>query len=148
MALDHVKGNIAYLPFDPVDLSKTTTAFFITRWVTHFCAPVFVFLAGTGAFLYGARGRSKKELAWFLLSRGAWLVFLELTVVRFSWFVDLSYSFTVGQVIWAIGWSMVSLSVLIFMPSWAVAIFGIAMIAGHNYFDTLQPNDFGSLDRL
>jgi uncharacterized membrane protein len=84
MALDHVKGNFSNIHFDATDLSRTTTAHFLTRWITHFCAPTFVFLTGTGAFLHGLRLSSKRQLAAFLLSRGLWLIFLEFTVVRFS----------------------------------------------------------------
>jgi uncharacterized membrane protein len=149
MALDHVKGNIAYLPFDPVDLSSQTTwAYFVTRWVTHFCAPVFVFLAGTGAFLYGARGRTKRELSWFLLSRGLWLIVLELTVIRFSWVLNLDYYFdrppTFGQVIWAIGWGMIVLSGLVYLPVSISTTFGLALIIFHNLADRVQPEDWGN----
>src|SRR5438876_11440665 len=84
MALDHTRGMIG-LPIDPTNLDQTTPVLFLTRWVTHFCAPTFIFLAGVGAFLATTRGRSQRDLAWFLLTRGLWLVFLELTVVRASW---------------------------------------------------------------
>jgi uncharacterized membrane protein len=133
---------------DPTDLDHTTAAFFLTRWITHFCAPTFVFLAGTGAFLYGARGRSKRELAWFLVSRGLWLIFLELTVVRFSWFGNVSYTLSVGQVIWAIGWSMIVLAGLIFLPLSALTVFGVSLIAFHNLFDGTQAADWGRFDWL
>jgi uncharacterized membrane protein len=102
-----------------------------------------VFLAGTGAFLYGAHGKTKGQLAWFLLSRGLWLILLELTVVRYSWFLNLDYAFSVGQVIWAIGWSMVVLSTLIFLPVSAVTTLGVALIAGHNAFDSWDHQDWG-----
>jgi uncharacterized membrane protein len=135
MALDHVKASFARLPFDPTDVARTTPAYFFTRWITHFCAPTFVLLAGTGAFLYRARGRSKMELSWFLFTRGLWLVFLELTAVRFGMTANLNYQFSIGQVIWAIGWSMVALSLLIYFPTWLVTTFGVAMIAAHNLMD-------------
>src|SRR5436305_9276125 len=83
MALDHVKGNFSNAHFDFTDLHQTTAPYFLTRWITHFCAPTFVFLAGTGAFLYGSRGKTKGQLAWFLLRRGLRLVILELTGIRF-----------------------------------------------------------------
>jgi uncharacterized membrane protein len=143
MTLDHVKGNFARLPFDPLDLTQTTPAYFLTRWITHLCAPVFVFLAGTGAFLYGARGRSKGELAWFLLSRGLWLVFLELTIIRFSWFLNVNYLFSFGQVIWAIGWAMVLLAGLVYLPLSVVTGFGLALILFHNLFDGVRSEDWG-----
>ncbi len=150
MALDHVKGNVAYLPFEPLDLDSTTPAYFVTRWVTHFCAPVFVFLAGTGAFLFGARGRTKGQVAWFLLSRGLWLVFLELTVIRFSWVLNLDYTTNspppFGQVIWAIGWSMVVLAGLVFLPISAITVFGLAMIVFHNLSDGVTAAQWGNYD--
>jgi uncharacterized membrane protein len=150
MALDHVRDFLheATPRFDPTDLSRTDTALFLTRWVTHFCAPVFVFLAGTGAFLSLSRGKTRGEASRFLLTRGLWLVLLELTVVRLAWTFDPTYSVTPGQVIWAIGWSMVALSVLIRLPAWAVGAFGVAVIALHNLLDPVQSATFGRLDWL
>jgi uncharacterized membrane protein len=141
MALDHVSDyfNAAFFskpPIGSVDLAQTTPALFVTRWVTHFCAPTFVFLAGTGAFLYGSRGRTKGALSWFLLTRGLWLVILEVTMVRLGWCFNLDYARWFGPgVIWAIGWSMVLMSILVLLPVSAVAVFGIAVIAFHNLFD-------------
>lgn len=148
MALDHVKGNFSNAHFDFTDLTRTDAAHFLTRWITHFCAPTFVFLAGTGAFLFRARGRSKGELSWFLLSRGLWLVLLEVTVIRHSWFLELSYTFSFGQVIWAIGWSMVIMSGLIFLPTTAITALGVAMIVLHNLWDAVPASQFGQLDWL
>lgn len=147
MALDHVRDFFHHdaLLFDPTDLNKTNAALFLTRWVTHFCAPVFVFLAGTGAFLSTLRGKSRAELSRFLLTRGLWLVLLELTVVRLGWTFDLNYTFNVGQVIWAIGWSMVALSVLIYLPLWAITLFGLFMIGAHNAFDPFKAASAGVL---
>jgi uncharacterized membrane protein len=136
MALDHTRDFFTNAAdFDPLDLRKTTPALFLTRWVTHFCAPVFVFLAGTGAYLYGARGRGKAELARFLVTRGLWLVVLELTLVHLGWFFNFEYPWFIALVIWAIGWSMVLLAGLALLPAWAVALVGAAIVAGHNLLD-------------
>lgn len=145
MALDHVRDFFHHdaLLFDPTDLTKTNAALFLTRWVTHFCAPVFVFLAGTGAFLSTRRGKTRAELSRFLLTRGLWLVLLELTVVRFGWLFNFDFTFNMGQVIWAIGWSMVVLSVLIYLPLWAITTFGVVMIAVHNAFDKVTAQSVG-----
>src|ERR1051325_2679225 len=136
MALDHVRDyfHVYAKSFDPLDPSKTWTLLYFTRWVTHFCAPTFVFLAGTGAFLSTRRGKTKKELSWFLLTRGLWLVLLELTLVRFGWFFNLDYHLMMVQVIWVIGWSMVVLAGLVYLPTRAVAAFGLALIFLHNLF--------------
>lgn len=148
MALDHVRGffsnaAIGVERFDPTDFEKTNTAYFLTRWVTHFCAPTFVFLAGTGAFLGGARGKSKPQLAWFLLTRGLWLAVLEVTLVHLGWNFSFDSVARGGAVIWAIGWSMVVLSVLVFLPTSAVAALGVAIIAFHNHFDNVQSSTLG-----
>lgn len=132
MALDHVRDFFTDARGDPLDLETTTVPLFFTRWVTHFCAPVFVFLAGTGAYLTAERGKTKPQLAWFLLTRGLWLVVLELTLVHLSWFFNFQYTLITGQVIWAIGWCMVILAGLVFLPTWAVALIGVGLIAGHN----------------
>ena len=94
---------------------------------------------------FGARGRSTSEVSWYLLSRGLWLVFLELTVVRLGWFLDVTYAHSVGQVIWAIGWSMVALAPLVFLPTSVIAVFSVAMIAGHNLSDGVTSASWGDL---
>lgn len=144
MALDHVRDYFNGPRFDPLDLTQTTAALFLTRWITHFCAPVFVFLAGAGAFLSVDRGKPKGELSRFLVTRGLWLVALELTVVRFAWTFHLDYArITILQVIWAIGWSMVILAGLIHLRLRLIAGFAIVMIAGHNLLDPISPEAFG-----
>ena len=150
MALDHTRDFFSNdLAFDPTDLDRTYPALFLTRWITHFCAPVFVFLAGTGAFLSTARGKNRRELSWFLLTRGLWLVLLELTWVRcLGWMFNFDFHFAMGIVIWAIGWSMVALSGLVFLPLRWVTTFGILMIASHNLFDHVKPEILGSLGWL
>src|SRR5256884_1275524 len=138
MMLDHTRDYIhsGALLFDPLDLSKTTVWLFLTRWITHYCAPVFVFLAGTGAYLQFARGKSKRELSRFLVTRGLWLVILEVTVVRFAvtFSLDPKLLFFL-QVIWVIGVSMMVLAALIHLPLKVVAGFGLTMIALHNLLD-------------
>ena len=145
MALDHVREffHVSATAFDPLDLTKTNTLLFFTRWVTHFCAPTFVFLAGTGAFLSTSRGKTKPELARFLLTRGLWLILLEMTLVRFGWFFNFDYHFMFMQVIWAIGCSMIVLAGLIFLPLRWVAAFGLLLIFAHNAFDSVRAQDAG-----
>jgi uncharacterized membrane protein len=142
MLLDHTREYVHRdgLVFDPSDLSRTTVAIFLTRWVTHFCAPAFVFLAGTGIALQLARGKSKRELSRFLLTRGVWLIFLEFTLVRFVVTFDLNYAAFPGmlQVIWAIGVSMIVLAALIHLRTRWIAAIGIAIVALHNLTDPLN----------
>ncbi|HEU4562128.1 MAG TPA: heparan-alpha-glucosaminide N-acetyltransferase domain-containing protein [Longimicrobium sp.] len=139
MLLDHTRDFVHRdaLLFDPSDLSRTTPALFFTRWITHYCAPVFVFLAGTGAYLQLRRGKTKAELSRFLWTRGLWLMVLELTVVRCVVAFNLDYPSFPGflQVIWAIGVSMIVLAALIHLPLRAVAAIGIGIIALHNLAD-------------
>lgn len=153
MVLDHVRGFFsdhlgARPPLDPTDLSRVSTGLFVTRWVTHFCAPVFVLLAGVGASLAGDRMTSKGRLAAFLVSRGLWLVVLEFTLARLGFFFSLDYHFLLGLVLWALGWSMVILAGLVFLPRWFVAAFGVALVAGHNAFDGVTQEAFGRLSWL
>jgi uncharacterized membrane protein len=143
MALDHTRDFWGDGYGNPVDMNNTWPALFFTRWVTHFCAPVFIFLAGTGAFLYGSRGKTKGQLAWFLLTRGLWMIVLELTLIRYGWSFNSEWHFHWGAVFWAIGWSMIVLAGLVFLPNWAIAAFGLIVIAGHNATDGLPSDTFG-----
>ena len=136
MVLDHVRdfafsgtlhGN------SPTDLAHASAAVFLTRWITHFCAPVFVFLAGSSACLQRLRGVSRPALARFLVTRGLWLIVLELTVVRFG--KDFSFTQVGLGVLWALGCSMIALAGLLYLPQWAVATFGLTLVFGHNLFD-------------
>ncbi len=151
MALDHTRDffhNAAPL-FDPTDMTRTNPALFFTRWITHFCAPVFVFLAGTGAYLSLSRGRTKRELSWFLFTRGLWLVLLEVTVVRFALTFDATYRLGIALlVIWVLGVSMIALAGLIHLPLRAVALFGVVLAVGHNALDRVSPESFGPLGWL
>ena len=110
MALDHTRDFFGMPGANPADPARAGAALFFTRWVTHFCAPVFVFLAGTGAYFQELRGKPKRELSKFLLSRGLWMIFLEFTAVRLLIFFNANYQafFAFLQVIWAIGWSMIA----------------------------------------
>jgi uncharacterized membrane protein len=148
MALDHVRDYFHYGSFftNPTDLETTTPFLFFTRFITHYCAPVFVFLAGTSAFLYGSK-KTKPELFKFLFTRGIWLVFLEIILNNFLWQFDLSYSQIWLQVIWAIGMSMMVLSFLIFLSRKALIIIGFLIIFIHNAFDhvIMQGTDFTSV---
>ena len=138
MMLDHTRDFIhsGALLFDPLDLSKTTVWVFLTRWITHYCAPVFVLLAGTGAYLQFARGKSRSELSRFLITRGLWLILLEVTVVRFGIMFNFDPKLLLFlQVIWVIGVSMIILAALVHLPVKIVAGFGLAIIALHNLLD-------------
>lgn len=145
MALDHTRDYFGPTPFDPIDPAETTPAWFAARWVTHFCAPVFVLLAGTSAFMVGRR-MTRDALARRLWKRGLWLIFVELTIVGAGWgFLFLGLFML--QVIWAIGWSMIALSLLIRLPLPVIGAFGLAMIGWHNLLDLYPPGgDFASTD--
>ncbi|WP_211365631.1 DUF1624 domain-containing protein [Polyangium fumosum] len=146
MAIDHVRDFVGPPVDFRLDVTKTSAALFFTRWITHFCAPVFVLLAGTSAYLQAARGKSRGELSRFLLTRGAWLVLLEITVIRLGWTFDPGYHITPLQVIWAIGWSMIALAGLVHLPVRVVAAIGVVMIAGHNLFDGVSFTGGSALD--
>jgi uncharacterized membrane protein len=141
MMLDHTRDFVhnAALQFDPTDLSRTNVALFFTRWITHFCAPVFVFLAGTSVYFQFARGKSKGRLSRFLVTRGLWLIVLELTVVKLGIAFNPDYRI-LGflQVIWVIGVSMIVLAALIHLPKSVIAAFGLLMIALHNLLDGIR----------
>ncbi|MGN6531749.1 MAG: DUF1624 domain-containing protein [Ginsengibacter sp.] len=139
MALDHTRDffHADAMIYDPTDLSKTNALLFSTRWITHFCAPVFSFLAGTSAYLMGLR-KTKKQLSIFLLTRGLWLVLLELTVVNFSWSFNLALPFFALVNIWALGIGMMSLSALILLPLLFILLTGVAIIAVHNLLDNIH----------
>ena len=142
MALDHTRDFFGASGANPRDVAEP--ALFLTRWITHYCAPTFIFLAGISAFLYGARGRTTAELSWFLATRGLFLILLEFTVIRVGWtFNPLGTNF-LAQVIWAIGVSMVVLAGLVHLPRMAVALFALALIAGHNLLDGIRPEMLGS----
>lgn len=143
MALDHVRDFYSNATFDPLDLSKTSVIFFLTRFITHFCAPTFIFLSGTSAFLSLSKKKTKREASLFMLSRGIWLLFLEFTVIGFGWRVDTGFHMIFAQVIWAIGWSMIILSLLVYLKPVYVAAFGLILIFGHNALDYVKSDSWG-----
>lgn len=146
MALDHIRDyvHISGYAINPLNPDETTPLLYATRWVTHFCAPTFVFLSGVSARLQVKRGMTQKQVSWRLLTRGLWLVVLELTVISFAWAWSFPYMIFL-QVIFAIGVSMVILSALIFLPRAAVLIIGAAIILGHSMVSGLDPKTLGAL---
>jgi uncharacterized membrane protein len=134
MALDHTRDFFG-LPGNPTD--PTHPALFLTRWITHLCAPTFFLLTGMGAFL-SRRRWPERSLSRFLITRGAWLVLLELTVLRFAYQFNVDYHLTMLLVIWALGWSMIVLGALVGLPVGAILGIGLAMIAGHNLLDGVR----------
>ncbi len=148
MALDDVGDyfHCGALVSDPTDLETTTPILFMTRFITHFCAPVFIFLTGTSASLYG-QNKSKKELSKFLFSRGIWLIFVEIVIMNFIWWFDPSYSFINLQVIWAIGLCMVFLAAIIHMPFKIIIALSLIMVFGHNALDhiTVEGKSFSAI---
>ncbi len=152
MALDHTRDffHAGAMTFSPEDLARTTPVLFFTRWITHVCAPVFLFSAGVGVFLRSQRpGTTTAQLSRFLWTRGLWLVIVELTVMRLA----MNFSFATRYpvlllVLWALGWSMIVLAALVHLPRGALAIASIAVILLHNAFDGVQAAQFGSFSGL
>lgn len=142
MALDHVRDYFHYSAhfFNPTDPTQTTLPIFFTRFITHFCAPAFSFLAGLSAFMIGKR-KSPAELSVFLLKRGLWLIFIELTIVSFAWYFDPEFRRTGLLVIWVLGVSMIVLAGLIHLPKKAILLFSMIIIFGHNLLDSVDIKD-------
>jgi uncharacterized membrane protein len=147
MALDHVRDLVTNASVNPVDLARTTPAIFFTRWITHFCAPTFVFLTGMGAYLSLTRGRTHTDVARLILTRGLWLVVLEQTIMKFALMFTWQ-PFYFGLILSAIGWSMVALAVLVRLPLKIVGAIGVTMIVLHNLSDSIRPADLGSVGWL
>ncbi|MEO6229506.1 MAG: heparan-alpha-glucosaminide N-acetyltransferase domain-containing protein [Ferruginibacter sp.] len=139
MALDHTRDYFhapAYI-FDPADPTQTTLPIFFTRWITHFCAPAFSFLAGLSAFMVGKR-KTLQQLSSFLLTRGLWLIFIELTIVNFAWYFDIQFRTFGLLVIWSLGVSMIVLSALVHLPKKFILLFSCLLIFGHNLLDGIH----------
>jgi len=142
MALDHVRdffykadlGKAADAAMDPTNMQTTYPALFFTRWITHFCAPIFVFLAGVSVYLMCQR-KSKKEVSLFLIKRGFWLVFVEVIIITFSWTFNPFFNVFILQVIWAIGVSMILLGLLVLLPYRIIFALGFLIVGGHNIMD-------------
>src|SRR5581483_11120391 len=148
MALDHVRDffHIGAMSFSPTDLTKTTTILFLTRWITHFCLPVFMFAAGVGAFLWLRRGgRTNRQLSFFLWTRGLWFVVLELTVMQFAYDFNISARYPIFLLIlWIFGICMLVMAALIHLrPSWLLML-SLLVIVGHNCLDRITAAQFGS----
>jgi uncharacterized membrane protein len=141
MALDHTRDFFGQTAFSPTDPTQTTIPLFFTRWVTHFCAPVFFLLTGTGAYV-SLRRKSKSELTRFLFTRGLWLIFLELVLFRcLGLQFNFDYHLMLLDVLWALGWAMIVLSALVHLPTPLVTAFGLVMIAGHNLLDPIRSSN-------
>ena len=151
MALDHVRDFIhrSAMSASPTDLATTTPALFLTRWVTHFCAPVFMFTAGLSAFLWWQRGKTKRQLSAFLLTRGLWLVVLELTAMRLAYDFDFSQRYPILLlVLWVLGACMIGMSALVWLPVRILAVLSVAAIVLHNSHDGINASQLGEAARL
>lgn len=146
MALDHARDFFGASGQNPRDIAQP--ALFLTRWITHFCAPTFILLAGVSAYLYGTHGRNTCEISWFLLTRGLWLIFIEFTVVGFGWTLSFGSGVFIAQVMWAIGGSMIILAGLVYLPRSAIAAVALVIIAGHDLFDGIRAESLGSASWL
>ncbi len=148
MALDHVRDffhkvlldNAGAAATGPTDLATTTPILFFTRWITHFCAPIFVFLAGASIYLMSLK-KTKKELSLFLITRGFWLVIVEVVIITFSWTFNPLYNLFILQVIWAIGISMILMGLLVQLPYKIIFLLGFIIVFGHNILDFKAVNE-------
>ena len=149
MALDHVRDffHIGAFTDSPTNLATTTPLLFFTRWVTHFCAPGFVLLAGVSAYLMEQK-KSKPEMSGFLIKRGLWLIIVELFIVTFAWTYNPFYNVFILQVIWVIGISMIILGIFVWMPSNAILISGLIIICFHNFLDYAEISRHGQVGIL
>jgi uncharacterized membrane protein len=143
MALDHTRDFFGMPGQNPTNLAQASAALFLTRWITHFCAPVFFLLTGTGACL-SLRRQSPGELSQFLVTRGLWLIFLELVLARcLVYQFNVDYQVTMLLVLWALGWAMITLSVLVHIPAGVATAFGVVLVLGHNLFDAVRAGPSG-----
>ncbi len=144
MALDHVRDYVTNLRFPPENLARGSAALFATRWVTHFCAPAFFLLAGFGIGIARDRGRAAAEMSRYLVTRGLWLVVLELTITSVGWRFGFDLMPLFGVVLWALGWSMVIMAALVHLPRMATGIVSVVAIGAHNLLDGIRPDSLGA----
>lgn len=146
MALDHTRDFFHFDAFlhDPLDVNTTSIYLYFTRWVTHFCAPTFVFLSGTSIYLQSLR-KTTTQLSLFLIKRGLWLIFVELFIIGFEWTFNYTYPVFILQVIWAIGISMVFMGIIVRLPFRAILILGLIIVFGHNILDSVESTHQGLL---
>src|SRR5262245_51606084 len=142
MALDHARYYFSGIAASPEDMAATDLPLFMTRWVTHLCAPAFFFLTGLSVYLARERARAGPPLAGLTIARGVWLIVLELTVVGFAWSFNPGHS--IAGVIWCLGWAMIFVGTLSLAPPVVALVLGVVMIATHNLADGVTPADFGS----
>jgi uncharacterized membrane protein len=140
MALDHTRDFFTSTGFNPRDV--TEPALFLTRWVTHICAPTFILLAGLSAFLYGL-GKDTGALSRFLLIRGLWLILIDFTLIKFGWRFEFDLFRMTGGIIFAIGLSMIALAALVWLPRWVIAAVTAVMLVGHNLVDGTRADELG-----
>jgi uncharacterized membrane protein len=145
MALDHVRDFTSRTHFQPEDLSRASAALFFTRWITHFCAPTFFLLAGVGIGIAMQRGRSVAAMSRYLVTRGLWLLVLELIITPIGWRLSFNLFPAFALVLWALGWSMILMAALIRLPHRGLAIGALVVIAAHNMLDGIPPQAFGSM---
>jgi uncharacterized membrane protein len=146
MALDHARDFFSGVAVNPTDPLRSWPALFATRWITHLCAPGFVALAGTSVYLQRARGKSQAEIARLLLTRGLWLILLEVTLISFTW--SLTFLAPFFQVIWAVGAGMILLAGLQWLPVKAVGAIGVAIVVLHNLLDPIPASSLGVFANL
>lgn len=148
MALDHTREflHADAMHFSAEDLARTTAPLFLTRWVTHICAPVFFVTAGMAAALRLARGGSNAALSRYLVTRGLWLIAVEIVVMRLAMNFTFDLRYPVFLIIlWALGWSMIALAALVHLPPRVVGMAGAAIVVGHNLLDAVPASFFGPL---
>ena len=144
MALDHVRDFTSRTHFQPENLERASAALFFTRWITHFCAPTFFLLAGMGIGIAMQRGKTAADMSRYLVTRGLWLLVLELIITPIGWRFSFNLLPAFALVLWALGWSMIAMAVLIRVPHRVLAVVAVAVIAGHNLFDAVRPDQLGA----